>query len=81
MGRVICLDYGQVRTGIAHTDDAKMIASPLETVKTVDLLDFLKGYFSKYKVDELVIGHPMHLDGRATDATPLVMKFIEVLKK
>lgn len=76
MGRILAIDYGLKRTGIAVTDPMKMIASPLETVSTSQLIDWLKGYFEKEKVERVVIGMPTNLDQSDTHTTVPVRKFI-----
>lgn len=76
MGRILAIDYGLKRTGIAVTDPQKIIASPLETVRTHALWGFLQNYFNKEEVEAVVIGVPKDLRGRDTDATAAVNKFI-----
>ena len=72
MGRVMAIDYGLKRVGIAVTDPLRIIASPLTTVNTPELLDFLETYMKTEPLDELVVGMPVGLDNRDTDATQLV---------
>lgn len=81
MGRIIGLDYGTKRVGIAETDDLKIIASPLITVHSKDLIQFIKDYIIKYDVESIVIGYPKNLDATDTDATKLVNDFVKHLKK
>ena len=81
MGRIIGLDYGTKRVGIAETDDLKIIASPLITVHSKDVIQFIKDYINKYDVESIVIGHPKNLDSTDTDATKLVNDFVTHLKK
>lgn len=81
MARVIGIDYGLKRTGLAVTDPLRIIASALETVDSAKALDHLRGYLSKESVDGFVVGLPMNLDGRPTDATAAVEAFIARLKK
>lgn len=76
MGRILAIDYGLKRTGIAVTDPLKIIASPLETVATKDLWNFLKKYFASEEVDAVVVGLPVDLQNRETDVTKAVKKFI-----
>ncbi|MCR9062494.1 MAG: Holliday junction resolvase RuvX [Cytophagales bacterium] len=80
MARILGIDYGGKRTGLAVTDPLQIIASALDTVPTIDLLDYLKSYCSKEEVTDFVIGQPLSLDGSDTDATPLVKAFVESLK-
>ena len=81
MPRIIAIDYGGKRTGLAVTDPLKIIASALETVPTATLLPYLKNYVEREPVEAFVIGNPKGLDGKATDASPLVENFVEILKK
>ncbi len=76
MARILALDYGKKRTGIAVTDPLKIIASALDTVDTNELIGYLKKYFSNEEVEKLIIGYPLNFDDTPTDATPLVDKFI-----
>ena len=79
--RVLCLDYGKKRTGIAVTDLLRIIATSLGMVETKALMDFLKKYFSEESVSLVVIGYPLNLDDSPTHATPLVDGFIRAFKK
>ncbi|MBL6444941.1 Holliday junction resolvase RuvX [Fulvivirga sp. 29W222] len=81
MGRIIGIDYGLKRTGIASTDPMKIIASPLTTVSTSEIFIFLKDYCSKEPVERFVIGMPKNLQNEDTHATVAVTKFIDKLKK
>jgi putative holliday junction resolvase len=81
MPRIIAIDYGLKRTGIAVTDPLQIIASGLTTVETPKLMAFLKDYFSKEEVELILIGEPKNLDDTDTHATPLVRKAIEKLRK
>jgi putative holliday junction resolvase len=74
MSRLIALDYGAKRTGIAETDDLQLIASPLITVNTKELFLFLEDYFSKHKVEIIVLGEPKDLQMRDTNSSELVRK-------
>lgn len=80
-GRILSIDYGKKRTGIAVTDPLKIIATGLTTIETPKLVAFLKDYFSKEQVEEVIIGMPTNMDDSDTHATPLVRKFIEQFKK
>jgi putative Holliday junction resolvase len=79
--RILCLDYGKVRTGIAVTDPLQIIVSPLETVSTHDLKNFLDHYFRCEKVKIIVVGYPLQLNGTKSDTTIMVDDFIGLLKK
>jgi putative Holliday junction resolvase len=80
MARIIALDVGAKRTGIAATDPLQMIASPLETVNTAELFVFLKKYTATEAVETIVVGMPTRLNNEDTHATPLVRKLINELK-
>lgn len=81
MSRIICIDYGLKRTGIAVTDPLQIIATGLTTIESKQLIPFLKDYFSKEPVEKILIGEPKNWDESDTHATPLVKKAIEQLKK
>lgn len=81
MPRILCIDYGKKRTGIAVTDPLKIIASALATVETKELSSFLKNYFQKEEVELVLIGEPKNWDETDTHATPLVQQFIQKFKK
>ena len=81
MGRVLALDYGTKRTGLAVTDPLRIIATPLDTVPSGELLKFLKTYLEREPVDEFVIGMPKTLTNEDSEMAPLVRKFVEELKK
>lgn len=76
MARILALDYGKKRTGLAVTDPSQIIATALATVDTGELIGWLKKYMLKEKVEKVIIGYPLNFDDSATDATPLVEKFI-----
>jgi putative Holliday junction resolvase len=77
MPRILAIDYGKKRTGIAVSDPLKIIANGLTTVDTKELFSFLKNYFETEQVDTVVVGLPKSLKNQDTDATPLVEKFIK----
>ncbi|HTJ51852.1 MAG TPA: Holliday junction resolvase RuvX [Cyclobacteriaceae bacterium] len=81
MGRVLAIDYGKKRTGIAVTDPLRIIATALDTVSTSELLPFLKTYLQKETVDEFVVGMPKTLSNEDSETAPLVRQFVETLKK
>jgi putative Holliday junction resolvase len=76
MARILALDYGKKRTGIAVTDPLKIIASGLATVDSNELIGYLKKYMAQEQVELVIIGYPLNFDDSPTDATPLVEKFI-----
>jgi len=81
MGRILAIDYGLKRTGIAVSDPMRIIATALDVVDSQQLVEFLKAYFLKEQVDELVLGLPKRLNNQDTDMTPYVNKLAEHLKK
>ncbi|MDB5210521.1 MAG: Holliday junction resolvase YqgF [Sediminibacterium sp.] len=81
MARILCIDYGGKRTGLAVTDPLQIIATSLTTIETKELVPFLKKYFLQEQVELILIGEPLNLDDTATHATPLVKAAIIKLKK
>lgn len=81
MARIIAIDYGLKRTGLAVTDPLQIIATGLTTVESKQLIPFLKDYFSKEQVERIIIGEPKNWDDTDTHATPLVEKCIKELQK
>lgn len=81
MGRIIAIDYGLKRTGLAVSDPLQIIATPLETVPTTDLLSFLSRYVQKETVDEFVVGMPKTLLNEDSQIAPAVRNFVEELRK
>jgi putative Holliday junction resolvase len=81
MARIIAIDYGTKRTGIAVTDPLQIIATALDTVRSHELLDFLKRYTTAEAVEAFVVGMPRKLDNTDTNNTPHVKGFIKQLKK
>ncbi|MBM3938102.1 MAG: Holliday junction resolvase RuvX [Sphingomonadales bacterium] len=81
MGRIMGIDYGSRRTGLAVTDPLKMIAQPLEMVYTADLKMYLDSYLYEEDVECFVVGIPTNLSGQDTDATGPVKQFIQALKQ
>jgi len=79
--RILALDYGKVRTGIAVTDELQLIASGLTTVPTKELATFLKKYLSKEKVECIVLGEPKQMDGTVSESEKLILPFVEKLKR
>ncbi|MGL4957205.1 MAG: Holliday junction resolvase RuvX [Bacteroidales bacterium] len=80
MGRIIALDYGEKRVGIATTDELQIIANSLETLSPTETLVFLKSYISTEKVDEVVVGKPMNLNGFPAESAEMAMKFTQQLR-
>jgi putative holliday junction resolvase len=81
MSRILSIDYGLKRTGIAVTDPLQIIATGLTTVESRQLIPFLKDYFSREAVELIIIGEPKNWDDTDTHATPLVEKCIKDLQK
>jgi putative Holliday junction resolvase len=81
MARILCIDYGGKRTGIAVTDPLQIIATGLTTVDSNELISFLKKYFLQEEVELIIIGEPKNLDDSDTHATPLVKEAIKKLQK
>jgi putative Holliday junction resolvase len=81
MARLLCIDYGLKRTGVAVSDPLQIIATGLTTVNSNELISFLKNYFLKQEVELIIIGEPKNLDDSDTHATPLVKSIITKLKK
>ena len=81
MPRIISIDYGARRTGLAVTDPLQIIATGLTTVESKQLIPFLKDYFAREEVELIIIGEPKNWDDTDTHATPLVEKIIKQLEK
>ncbi len=76
MARILAIDYGKKRTGLAASDPMQIIATAIGTVETKELIGYLKNYIKENEVEKVLIGYPLNLDDSPTDATPLVDKFI-----
>jgi putative holliday junction resolvase len=81
MGRILAIDYGQKRVGIAVTDVGQMIASPLTTVHSKDIISFLKDYVSKEKVELFVVGEPRQMNNQASESVRFIEPFVRLLVK
>ncbi len=81
LGRIIAIDYGNKRVGVAVTDPLKLIASPLDTVHAKDIILFLKKYVQQEPVETIVVGMPRTLENTPTDVTSAVVGFVRKLKK
>ena len=81
MARVLAIDLGTKRTGLAVTDPLKITANPLETIESDKLLTYLQAYCAKEEVEALVLGHPTRLNGQDNEMTPKVLKLKEDLEK
>ncbi|KAF0131255.1 MAG: putative holliday junction resolvase [Bacteroidetes bacterium] len=80
MGRILAIDYGQKRSGIAVTDPSQLIANGLETVASKDLLSYIQSYMLKEQVDCIVVGEPKDMQNTASDASRFVDPFVRRLK-
>ena len=81
MGRILAVDYGRKRVGIAVSDPLKIIANGLTTVHSKDIFDFLDDYLKKESVETIVVGYPTDLQDRATDITADVNSFLKKLNE
>lgn len=79
VGRILCLDLGQKRTGIAVTDPLGIVPGSLDTVETKILISFLKDYCQKEVVKTIVVGYPSHLNGQESEMTQFVKDYFKVL--
>ena len=81
MARIIGIDYGKKRTGIAVSDPLKIIATGLTTIDSEQLIYFLKSYFAKEEVSDIALGYPKNLNNEDTDITKKVEKIYQQLQK
>ncbi len=81
MGRILAIDYGTKRTGLAVTDEMQIIASGLTTVETAALVLFLKKYVATENVEKFVVGLPKQMDNTASESEVYIQKFLEQLVK
>ncbi len=81
MARIIAIDYGTKRTGIAVTDELQLIASGLTTIATKELMPFLKKYFAEEDVQMMVIGEPKRMSGEPSDVEVDILRFRESVEK
>ena len=81
MGRILAIDYGRKRTGLAVTDTLRITANPLLTIETKDLTNWLKDYFIKEQVDEVIIGHPTQMNGQESESMNYIRPFMTQFKK
>jgi len=80
MGRILAIDYGRKRVGIAVTDEHKIIATPLGTVAAHDILDYLRKYIATHDVECFVVGEPKQMDNTASESSLFIEPFIRRLK-
>ena len=81
MGRIIGIDYGTKRTGLAVTDPMQIFASPLVTIKPEDFDNFIEGYLKTEEVDAFVIGYPVQMNNQPSESVRYINPFIKKLKK
>ena len=81
MSRILAIDYGAKRVGLAVTDPLRIIASPLDTVHSKDLVSYIKQYMEKETVEAFVVGMPKRLDNTDTNATQMAKGCVTILKK
>ena len=81
MGRIVAIDYGKKRVGVAVTDPCQIIANSLTTVKSHEILQFLQDYCSREKVDLIVVGHPKQMDNSDSESMAYIKPFLTALKR
>jgi putative Holliday junction resolvase len=81
MGRILAIDYGLKRTGLAVTDSLKMIAGPLDTVATSDLILYLQKYIATENVERIVVGEPKQMNSEYSQIEPHIRKFIQTFEQ
>lgn len=81
MARILSIDYGTKRTGIAVSDPLQIIANGLDTVPTHQLMPYLAQYFSQEEVETIVLGEPLHMDGNPAQLHSVILKLAERLRK
>jgi putative Holliday junction resolvase len=80
MSRILAIDYGIKRTGIAVTDELQIIASGLTTIPSETAIPFLTAYFSEENVSKVIIGEPKQMNGEPSESTPIIEKFVAAFK-
>ena len=81
MSRIVAIDYGKKRTGIAVTDILQLIANGLTTVPTTELMDFLLKYVEKESVERIIVGHPKQMNNEDSENMKRIIPFVNLLKK
>jgi len=81
LGRILAIDYGRKRCGVAVTDVMQIIATGLQTMPTAELMNFLKQYVQKEQVDTFVVGHAKQMDATDSESMQYIKPFVEKLKK
>ena len=80
MGRLIAIDFGRVRSGVAVTDNMQIIANPLDTLPTKDLIAFLVDYCGRETVEKIIVGHPLQMSGEDSDSMRYITPFVGRLR-
>jgi len=80
MARILAIDYGEKRTGIAVTDELQLIASGLTTVNTNNLFEFLKNYMGSENVDLILVGKPVQMNSKPSESEVFITPFVKKLK-
>lgn len=81
MGRILAIDYGAKRTGLAVTDPLQIIANGLTTVETAKLVPFLQDYLQKEQVERIIVGLPKQMNGQESDNMKNIVPFVNRMKK
>lgn len=81
MGRLLAIDYGRKRCGIAVTDTLRICANGLTTVRACDLMTFLKDYCAREQVDMIIVGLPKQLNGQPSESTRYIEPFLKQLRR
>jgi putative Holliday junction resolvase len=81
LGRILAIDYGQKRVGLAVTDEDRIIASPLTTVHSKDIIVFLKDYMKRERVDLFVVGEPRQMNNQASESVKFIDPFVRLLAR
>ncbi len=81
MGRILAIDYGKKRSGIAVTDPLQMIANGLDTIASDNLIDFLTRYFKEEQVDLVVVGHPKQMNNQPSESVIYINAFLKKFHK
>ncbi|MDX9880858.1 MAG: Holliday junction resolvase RuvX [Prolixibacteraceae bacterium] len=81
MGRILAIDYGRKRTGLAVTDTLQIIASKLDTVPSPEIFSFLKMYLQKEPVERIIVGYPLQMNNEASEAVLYINPFLKRLVK
>lgn len=81
MGRILAIDYGRKRVGLAVTDPLQLIANKLTTVPSHEIVDYLKNYFQKEQVEKVIIGYPRQMNNEASEAVQYINPFLKRFQK